>query len=213
MVFKTTWRMKAAMPGSKSVATWKMYSLKNPNAHPATLDRKSAASIKLKRNQSMPSETDDASLYSRRPYEEDNENLLDCAAVSSQYYIELTERHKMTVRVIRRMKYFVARRKFQQAKRPYDVRDVIEQYSQGNMDLMIRIKELQRRMDQVLGQPKKTDRDRTKYTVTARLQRLEDQISHIEEKINKTLEILMQLPLENMVKPQLETPLSVNKKY
>uniref|UniRef100_A0A183CQX9 KCNQ_channel domain-containing protein n=1 Tax=Globodera pallida TaxID=36090 RepID=A0A183CQX9_GLOPA len=66
---------------------------------------------------------------------------------------ELTETHKIAIRAIRKIKYFVARRKFQQARKPYDVRDVMEQYSQGHLNMMVRIKELQRRLDQTLGKP------------------------------------------------------------
>ena len=42
---------------------------------------------------------------------------------------------------------------YSQARKPYDVRDVIEQYSQGHLNMMMRIKELQRRLDQTLGKP------------------------------------------------------------
>ncbi|XP_025142692.3 potassium voltage-gated channel subfamily KQT member 1 isoform X3 [Bubalus bubalis] len=61
---------------------------------------------------------------------------------------QLREHHRATIKVIRRMQYFVAKKKFQQARKPYDVRDVIEQYSQGHLNLMVRIKELQRREDE-----------------------------------------------------------------
>uniref|UniRef100_A0A8B9GSN2 Potassium voltage-gated channel subfamily KQT member 1 n=1 Tax=Astyanax mexicanus TaxID=7994 RepID=A0A8B9GSN2_ASTMX len=66
---------------------------------------------------------------------------------------QLSHAHRSAIKVIRRMQYFVARRKFQQARKPYDVRDVIEQYSQGHLNMMVRIKELQRRLDHTLGKP------------------------------------------------------------
>uniref|UniRef100_A0AAQ5ZUI7 Potassium voltage-gated channel subfamily KQT member 1 n=1 Tax=Amphiprion ocellaris TaxID=80972 RepID=A0AAQ5ZUI7_AMPOC len=62
------------------------------------------------------------------------------------FFHRLTESHRKAIRVIQRMRYFVAKRNFQQARKPYDVRDVIEQYSQGHLNLMVRIKELQRRL-------------------------------------------------------------------
>ncbi|CAB1323408.1 unnamed protein product [Coregonus sp. 'balchen'] len=40
-----------------------------------------------------------------------------------------------------------------QARKPYDVRDVMEQYNQGHLTMMVRIKELQRRLDHTLGKP------------------------------------------------------------
>ncbi|KAI4500102.1 hypothetical protein M0802_004972 [Mischocyttarus mexicanus] len=64
----------------------------------------------------------------------------------------LTEAHRNAIRAIRKIKYFVARRKFQQARKPYDVRDVIEQYSQGHLNMMVRIKlsVMDKKLDQLV---------------------------------------------------------------
>ncbi|KAG5196682.1 hypothetical protein JEQ12_011368 [Ovis aries] len=112
---------------------------------------------------------------------------------------QLREHHRATIKVIRRMQYFVAKKKFQQARKPYDVRDVIEQYSQGHLNLMVRIKELQRRLDQSIGKPSlfisvsEKTKDRGSNSIGARLNRVEDKVTQLDQRLALITDMLHQL--------------------
>ncbi|XP_035012352.1 potassium voltage-gated channel subfamily KQT member 1 isoform X2 [Hippoglossus stenolepis] len=125
---------------------------------------------------------------------------------------QLSHAQRSAVKVLRRMQYFVARRKFQQARKPYDVRDVMEQYSQGHLNMMVRIKELQRRLDGTLGKPGmflpgKGD-DKEYPTVGARLIRLEDKVHLMDQKMDSVLRILKE---QFSPKPQLTSKPSIRR--
>uniref|UniRef100_A0A7N6FDP7 Potassium voltage-gated channel subfamily KQT member 1 n=1 Tax=Anabas testudineus TaxID=64144 RepID=A0A7N6FDP7_ANATE len=137
----------------------------------------------LQRNCSF---ADDLELESER-----DSDLVPASSVS-----QLTESHRKAIRVVQRLRYFVAKRNFQQARKPYDVRDVIEQYSQGHLNLMVRIKELQRRLDQSLGKITlfQTGSDKAKdkgtNSIGSRLNRMEDKITRMDQTLNCIAESL-----------------------
>ncbi|XP_047191003.1 potassium voltage-gated channel subfamily KQT member 5 isoform X5 [Scophthalmus maximus] len=58
---------------------------------------------------------------------------------------DLSAALKAVIRAVRIMKFHVAKKKFKETLRPYDVKDVIEQYSAGHLDMLCRIKSLQTR--------------------------------------------------------------------
>ena len=51
------------------------------------------------------------------------------------------------IRAVRKLKFMVCRRKFRESMRPYDVKDVIEQYSTGHAEILSRLRQLQYRVD------------------------------------------------------------------
>ncbi|XP_076123605.1 potassium voltage-gated channel subfamily KQT member 2-like isoform X1 [Alosa pseudoharengus] len=77
---------------------------------------------------------------------------------------DLTPGLKVTIRAVCIMRFMVSKRKFKESLRPYDVMDVIEQYSAGHLDMLARIKNLQSRIDMILGPPGPSTPRHKKYT-------------------------------------------------
>uniref|UniRef100_A0A6Q2ZCK5 Potassium voltage-gated channel, KQT-like subfamily, member 5b n=1 Tax=Esox lucius TaxID=8010 RepID=A0A6Q2ZCK5_ESOLU len=103
------------------------------------------------------------------------------------------------------MKFHVAKKKFKETLRPYDVKDVIEQYSAGHLDMLCRIKSLQTRVDQILGKGQipldKKIRDKLlsegdlieDMSMLGRVCKVERQVQSIESKIDSLLDIYRQV--------------------
>ncbi|XP_004586006.2 potassium voltage-gated channel subfamily KQT member 2 isoform X2 [Ochotona princeps] len=125
---------------------------------------------------------------------------------------DLTPGLKVSIRAVCVMRFLVSKRKFKESLRPYDVMDVIEQYSAGHLDMLSRIKSLQSRVDQIVGRgPAITDKERAKGPAEAelpedpsmmgRLGKVEKQVLSMEKK----LDFLVSIYTQRMGIPPTET--------
>ncbi|XP_054996429.1 potassium voltage-gated channel subfamily KQT member 4 isoform X2 [Sorex araneus] len=107
---------------------------------------------------------------------------------------------KTVIRSVRILKFLVAKRKFKETLRPYDVKDVIEQYSAGHLDMLGRIKSLQTRVDQIVGRGPGDRKTREKgdkgtsdteavdeISMMGRVVKVEKQVQSIEHKLDLLL--------------------------
>ncbi|XP_022066800.1 potassium voltage-gated channel, KQT-like subfamily, member 2a isoform X8 [Acanthochromis polyacanthus] len=122
---------------------------------------------------------------------------------------ELSPGLKVTIRAICIMKFLVSKRRFKESLRPYDVMDVIEQYSAGHLDMLSRIKNLQSRVDQIVGKGPKAEGDTTEdQSMMGRLVKVEKQVVCMDRK----LDFLVNVYVQRMGIPRSETEAFFNSK-
>uniref|UniRef100_A0AAX7UGV5 Potassium voltage-gated channel subfamily KQT member 1 n=1 Tax=Astatotilapia calliptera TaxID=8154 RepID=A0AAX7UGV5_ASTCA len=108
-----------------------------------------------------------SSLSTPKPKKSVSNHFIDFSVTAS--YTRFPS-HRKAIRVIQRMRYFVAKRNFQQARKPYDVRDVIEQYSQGHLNLMVH-----------------RAKDKGNNSIGSRLNRMEDKVGFVQPQWKNTV--------------------------
>jgi hypothetical protein len=104
----------------------------------------------------------------------------------------------VAIRMIRVIKYHVSKRKFRQAHKPYNFKDIMDENAQGNLKVMYTLADIQRRLDQTLGLPKSypivlSDKEREQLTLNAKVQRLENKLSGLERQTNRVIVLLEEL--------------------
>ncbi|XP_030561745.1 potassium voltage-gated channel subfamily KQT member 4 isoform X10 [Drosophila novamexicana] len=234
-LIQAVWRCYAADEHSVSVATWKIHqvALPSPPASRASSSFKHNTSfvarlptIRRHKSQTIQTPGPDGTPMSKPPgssrastrytrtIRDINASVENLDEDEEPRCTQLTNRHKIAIRFIRKLKYFVARRKFKEALKPYDVKDVMEQYAAGHVDLLGRVKMLHLRLDQILGKQGSKAKDvyASKISLASRVVKVERQVVDIEEKLDILIKAYMEdrdrflaLPLPANPKPKIHS--------
>jgi hypothetical protein len=189
------WRMTAARH-SHLQATWRIYRIEVKRSNKYTRHTGSSFAINTNNsNNGTPrirnGPTGFNSAASGNPLEKISWRKVESAD-------DLDRDQRTAIRMIRIIKYHVAKRKFRQAHKPYNFKDIMDENAQGNLKVMYTLADIQRRLDQTLGLPKSypivlSDKEREQLTLNAKVQRLETKLTGLERQTNRVIALLEEL--------------------
>ncbi|XP_053965392.1 potassium voltage-gated channel subfamily KQT member 5-like isoform X1 [Anastrepha ludens] len=192
-LIQAAWRYYAADENSTAVATWKIHEIPIQMPSPTSSFKVQSPLRRLpsrrRRSQTIHYPADILhieSAKSGRYLSVFNDKSVE--STDEDYTPKcntLLKKHKIAIRFIRMLKFMVSRRKFKEALKPYDVKDVLEQYAAGHADLLMRVKNIHARLDLILGGKRAPKiKDATKICLASRVVKVERQVCNIEDKLD-----------------------------
>jgi len=110
---------------------------------------------------------------------------------------DLPKRYVTAIKIMRILKYSAACKKFQEAKRPIDIKDIVKENTQMNNRLSMMLNEVQRRLDFVLGTTKPpsylSDEQKRQLSLTARIEKVEEIAYQFETKLTHLEQLALTL--------------------
>ncbi|CAF3484628.1 unnamed protein product [Rotaria sp. Silwood1] len=190
-VIRNWWRLRCVRHGDRFVATWKIYTIIQRRVHdPLSTRHKETSSIITSTNYT-PSEMKSLRFNFINPMTTTTTTTAKSNNIRRKSITcidDLPKRYITAIKIIRILKYSVACKKFQQAKRPIDIKDVVKENTQVNNRLSIMLNDVQRRLDLVLGTTKPasylSDEQKRQLSLSARIEKVEQVANRFETKLN-----------------------------
>jgi hypothetical protein len=114
---------------------------------------------------------------------------------------DLPKRYVTAIKIIRILKYSDSCKKFQEAKKPIDLKDIVKENTQVNNRLSIMLNDIQRRLDLALGTAKPasylSDEEKRQISLSARIENIEQITNQCETKLNYLEQLAMTLNEHN----------------
>jgi len=114
---------------------------------------------------------------------------------------DLPKRYVTAIKIIRILKYSSSCKKFQEAKKPIDLKDIVKENTQVNNRLSIMLNDIQRRLDLVLGTKKPasylTEEQKHQLSLSARIEKVEQLTNQFETKLNYLEQLALTLTENN----------------
>ncbi|CAF2650656.1 unnamed protein product [Rotaria sp. Silwood2] len=188
-VIRNWWRLRCVRHGDRFVATWKIYTIIQRRVHELSSTMHSKPSLTIASASYTPAEMKSLRFNFTNPTTTTTtvkSNHIRRKSVTS--IDDLPKRYITAIKIIRILKYSIACKKFQQAKRPIDIKDVVKENTQMNNRLSIMLNDVQRRLDLVLGTTKPasylSDEQKRQLSLSARIEKVEQVANRFETKLN-----------------------------